>query len=268
MADFEHIIKTKNRSPNSFINKYDQNDTDIIGQNLTEWALLVIRSGIENGLKLAETARILAQGIKRHAANQLSSGTYELDLAKMTKSLHYTARWFYMFHFVAAILPRSITPILNIFSSPNLAIPKDELLVMPGEVMYPLIMNVIWPYTEALRGLSPQYKSQYEIVKGTSAYNKEESSSEIGAMATAQLFSGVLLWVMLLGFFSIGLQNFANPLLWHSIVKSQNGFILFFFSPLLIPLGRFIIDTIYIICHRYQSPWIKKNSKTDRKDPH
>jgi hypothetical protein len=143
MADFEHITVLAE---------------SIMGQNLTEWSLLVMLAGVSNGLSVRKTADILWSGYKLHAASRINSASYTLDLKRLRLNLLGAARRFYRFHRLSESLPRWMIERVNHMIGTHSAqmIGRGEPLVMSGSVVRKLILDVIYPYVTALKGQTPR----------------------------------------------------------------------------------------------------------------
>ena len=247
MADYEHIEKISDLFPGGrdqpgYPYLHDSYLAGYMGQNLTEWALLVMRAGAENGLSAETTARILQRGIQRHAANQLQNKPYVMDPQVLLTALRSAVRWFYGFHRVALSVPRWLTPLVNVFSLGNEKIPAGERLVMPGSVTYSLIMDVIWPYAVALEGGSPRFGNQHESAGGNSMSGVRYATRPVSLLVT-NFISGFMLWLPLLPILIWAGGAFAATLL---------------FAPGIVPLTRIVLDSLTLLRRQYKAPWVRR----------
>lgn len=131
LADFEHVKRLKkfvisHHHPNHGTVSHDVYSA-AIGQNLTEWALVVIHSGLINGLSNRQTARIVFKGLERHA-KALGAGNALLSLTSSRLSI------------LRAL--RSTSRRLRLFGA---------ISATTGWALHPLIMRGMKPYIERLR---------------------------------------------------------------------------------------------------------------------
>jgi hypothetical protein len=142
LADWEHLATGLNPVP----------------QALTEWALLVARGAYRNGLSERQTVDILTEGLRLHAAGSGLERRYALDWAKADRGLSSFVRRFDLLHgLVDRLLPRSIVRLVNNDLGARSAAfaAESEPLIMQGWFVHPLVMDVIWPYAQALCGRRP-----------------------------------------------------------------------------------------------------------------
>ncbi|HAM34882.1 MAG TPA: hypothetical protein DEB40_04775 [Elusimicrobia bacterium] len=135
-----------------------------LGQNLTEWSLVVMLAGARNNLRQKETAEILARGILSHASQSLPRQALgSIDMDALNKNIRKSVGKFYRFYLLASALPdwltRAINGSLNIYRP----IPRGEALSLPGWTIHQLVMSVVKPYIEALGG-KPIETSAHESV--------------------------------------------------------------------------------------------------------
>ncbi|MEK7390020.1 MAG: HEAT repeat domain-containing protein [Elusimicrobiota bacterium] len=145
LADFEHLEvlpedPAKRRSR--------------IGQNIFELDLPILRSGYRNGLSPETIAAIMTDVLRRHAAGVAGADSVVFDQGTLVPLLQGIIRRFYLFHRVADALPRFIVEKLNRAVSfvSDKRLPRGRALVMPGEIVHSLVMDVIKPYVEVLFG--------------------------------------------------------------------------------------------------------------------
>ena len=160
MADFEHVAsyaELRTSGPG-------QEDPDLrsmdprwqtVGQNLTEWALLVSRAGANNGLGVSETVEILHNGFLRHL-DGFTNGDRALlvHAGSLRGNLSAFVRNFYRFHRISRLMPgwaaAAANRLVGVFS--NRRIPAGESLTMPGIVLQALVVSVVDRYLKVLRG--------------------------------------------------------------------------------------------------------------------
>ncbi|HAM36370.1 MAG TPA: hypothetical protein DEB40_05865 [Elusimicrobia bacterium] len=135
LADFEHLTAL-----------------DMRGQNIFELSMLVIRAGYRNRLGARSIAKILAEVLQRHASGVSEVRQIDIDRAVLLPLARGIVRRFYAFYAMARVMPRSLVRHFNEVASRVSVqrIPEGAALVMFGEILHPLIIDVIKPYIEAL----------------------------------------------------------------------------------------------------------------------
>ncbi|MCX5797490.1 MAG: HEAT repeat domain-containing protein [Elusimicrobia bacterium] len=147
LADFEHLKTFDTRSSD---NKQVQK---IVGQNIFELSMLVMRAGYRNKLGAGPISEILAEVLQRHAAGISGERPIEIRRSVLLPLVTGVVRRFYAFSAIADAMPRFLVRRFNdaVSRVSNRAMPAGAALVMIGEIVHPLIMDVIKPYVEALR---------------------------------------------------------------------------------------------------------------------
>jgi len=125
-----------------------------VGQNIFELSMLVMRAGYRNGLGVRDVAGILAGVLQRHASGIVGDSAIKIDRPILLPLLTGIARRFHTFYVLADIMPRGLVRRYNDGVSRVVVRPiqAGAPLVMPGEIVQPLIMDVVKPYVEALIG--------------------------------------------------------------------------------------------------------------------
>ncbi|PCI37048.1 MAG: hypothetical protein COB53_07685 [Elusimicrobia bacterium] len=145
LADFEHVNYAWEELPDS------------IGQNLTEWSLLVAKAGAQNGLNKKQVGAILKEGFLRHANVMLAGQPYSMHVQHLEFQLNAFAGSFLHFHRLSSILPRPIVWLINkpisMLSVRN--VPLDEAVVLSGSILQRLVMGAVRPYVQALQEREP-----------------------------------------------------------------------------------------------------------------
>jgi HEAT repeat protein len=143
LADFEHLVPLATA---------DQRKTE--GQNVFELIMLVIRAGYRDRLSSGRVAAILAETLRAHAAGFSDGGSVMIARLRQWLLLRGIVQRFYAFYAAADAMPRSWVQKLNAIVSKNSqqALPVGAALSMPGEIVHPLIVDVIEPYVDALIG--------------------------------------------------------------------------------------------------------------------
>lgn len=162
LADWEHL------APVSSFERLDEHDGahhahDIysaIGQNLFEWAVVVMDAGVVNGIPSSRIARILSKGIRVHAENFVPPELVaHWNWSAIARRLKSSSRKFRNFSWFAGLWPQHLSDRLNRYLSKNRffiflkQVPNGESLVMPGSVLQPLVADVLDPYIKTLREL-------------------------------------------------------------------------------------------------------------------
>jgi len=203
IADFEHIRAL---------------DPAVVGQNLTEWSLLVLSAGAANAVPARATADILWSGFKLHAAARIDPDAYALDLARLRGLLRSATRRFYGFERRSRLLPRWLVAAHNAFigAFSNRDIDRGEALVLSGAVLQTLVADVVYPYVTALKGRAPGRWSDLNDTE-----HRTISPSQSAARIFVNLLALVLpfAWAGLFGFLlwtphpSAALDALAIPIL-------------------------------------------------------
>ncbi len=153
LADFEHVqalsdLETTHRHGERLYARHDAYSA--VGQNLAEWAFIVMRAGAASGLKGAATAKIIVDGLTRHADAVLAAEA-AAGLKRRMRSMAWDVRF-------AVARVGALSALLS-FPPAALALDVVALLsqqgengkAMPGWALHPLIMNVLRPYAASLR---------------------------------------------------------------------------------------------------------------------
>jgi hypothetical protein len=240
ITDFEHLV--------------DSIEPRVAGQNLTEWALLVMRGGQLNGLTPQDTSRIVEEGLLRHASGALAADDFALDPAKLAPPVRQTVRHFYGFTRLASMMPRWAAFIYNVLGMPALLPQERGAPMMPGPVVYPLIMNVIWPYTEALAGRVADFGAQHASVVGSSTLERP-SKSEFKNLVRSGFFGVGVIWSLTV--IACIVQSFLNKMGWMN--SPNSGFFLILATALTaLQLGRVAYDGAYLLLRRRAKSWISR----------
>jgi hypothetical protein len=126
LADFEHILpfsafELQHNHYNHDLVRHDVYSM-AIGQNLTEWALVMMHGATVNDLGTEMTTRIIMDGLERHARAVLPPGAFNpIQSPSVERAVRSTVRRFQTWG------------------------------LMKGWVLHPLIMHAIKPYVEELR---------------------------------------------------------------------------------------------------------------------
>ncbi|HAM35909.1 MAG TPA: hypothetical protein DEB40_08275 [Elusimicrobia bacterium] len=148
LADFEHLAPSETRFSEDSLLRKD------LGQNIFELSMLLIRAGYRNKLGAGQVSEILAEVLRRHASGIPGGRPIEINRPVLFPLLKGMIRRFYSFYAVARATPRFLVRHFNdaVSRASTQTIPEGAALVMPGEILHPLIMDVIKPYVEALIG--------------------------------------------------------------------------------------------------------------------
>jgi hypothetical protein len=190
IADFEHI---------------GEFDSTVVGQNLTEWALLVMSAGAANAIPARAAADILWNGFKLHAAGRIDPNAYALDLGRLHGLLRSAVRRFYRFERLSRLLPRWLVEYHNssISGSSSRDIRRGEPLVMSGAVVQTLVVRAVFPYVSAL--------DEEDLGRWGDLNYTEHVVLSSGSSVGQMLISGVLLAIPAVFALAIGVIIASSP---------------------------------------------------------
>lgn len=186
LADFEHLerhdeIQVDLGRPGK-PNIVKLNWTDVAGQNLVELSLLLAKAGRANGIRMRQAAQIAEEIFLRHAKLFGLEDRFSIEPRILRRALVSFMRRYYAFDMFEGLLPRFIARSFNrqalsisniyVFHNSNgrlnqtaLEIARTSPLFMPGYIVHPLIMDAVWPYTEALAGRAPDFARRQRWVE-------------------------------------------------------------------------------------------------------
>lgn len=187
LADWAHLVKLA--QPQKGINfsvrnqkleesgniKYvDSHLHTLMGQNLTEWALLTLHSAAVNRLPIYVATEIVLQGLYAYAAQARGETALKnLPWAEIRLGIQSTARRVKLFRFVPYPL-------------------------MPGRVFHPLVVQVIWPMVDNLSGRQVKPIDYTAYIMGTGALANWFTNATIYGLIF--LFLGAVLDLVFVGF--------------------------------------------------------------------
>lgn len=156
LADYEHVGVLAPEDAFHRVDGLQEREKSlryrILGQNLTEWSLTVMRAGLNNGLGLRWTAELLAEGLWRWGELMVPGGLPPAaDRRVLKKAALSAARRYFTFTRLNAAMPQFLADFINAIVDINIlsAVKRGEALVMPGAVVAPLVLDVVRPVAGA-----------------------------------------------------------------------------------------------------------------------
>lgn len=192
----------------------------VVGQNLVEWSLLVLRASAVNGVPTEKAAELLTEGIMGLARAHLPEGAFSLDPRPLREAMRETAVRFYNHQ----RLDKRLWPFFKhaINETETYGDPAfNDPLSLAGGAIQRLAVGAVWPLTRALAGddpRSPPLKRTEKLHSRTPAQRNDNYRSYyfmFGAASlgwyfllalTATFLGGGVSWAPLLvlgGFFSL-----------------------------------------------------------------
>jgi HEAT repeat protein len=145
LADFEHM------------RVFDETLTPakMIGQNIFELSLLAALGGYRNGISPSTIAKMLARTFQHFSDSRASGRQIQIEGGTLIPLLKNVIRRLYAFFFLSRFLPRPIARHFNrwVSSISASAVPENEPLVMSGELVHSLVMDIVKPFVEIVEGV-------------------------------------------------------------------------------------------------------------------
>lgn len=192
-----------------------------LAQNIFELLMLALRHGYINSLGVGPVRELLSETCQSLASKLAGPSRVDIDLRALKTYLKSALRRHYGFYWYAARISDEKRRLIHkkISDVSAAPVPEGAELVMPGELLHPLIANVVLPLAGAIVGGSTQAKPAWMQFQMTS-WMRACTAFKIKSPLISKWFREKWFFAFLFGFDSAAylgrFGRWRNPWIWRS----------------------------------------------------